>query len=108
MARRKERIKLGDLVPEEVIESTSHSTISELSNAIVDLERQLQESSKKYERKIQEITKKLETQQADFKNVLDAIERAKAGSMGAQFSSTNVQKPLFPTDVQKPLFPPNS
>jgi len=80
MARRRNKVDFDELVPEEVIESTEHKTVSELTNIIEELETQFKKSVEDYEKKIEDLTSRLEMLEDDFKEVINAIQKSKGGA----------------------------
>ena len=64
---------MDDLLPSELIETTSSSTTADLANIITGLEDQMEEMVKQYEKQIKELSDRLESIENDFKQVVEAL-----------------------------------
>ena len=75
MSRRVRRTvnDMDDLLPSELIETTSSSTTADLANIITGLEDQMEEMVKQYEKQIKELSDRLESIENDFKQVVEAL-----------------------------------
>ena len=75
MSRRVRRTvnDMDDLLPSELIETTSSSTTADLANIVTELEKQMDEIVDKYENQIQELSNRLESIENDFKQVVEAL-----------------------------------
>ena len=95
MARRR-KVEFDELVPEEVIETTEHHTVSELMNILDELETQFKKTVEDYEKRIKDLTNRIEMLEEDFKEVVDAITKSKGGAVSTP-SSTPMGTPSIPT-----------
>lgn len=75
MSRRVRRTvnDMDDLLPSELIETTSSSTTADLGSIITGLESQMEEMVGKYEKEIKELSDRLESIENDFKQVVEAL-----------------------------------
>ena len=75
MSRRVRRTvnDMDDLLPSELIETTSSSTTADLANIVTELEKQMDDIVDKYENQIQELSNRLESIENDFKQVVEAL-----------------------------------
>ncbi len=81
MARRRNKVDFDELVPEDVIKSTDHKTVGELNSIIQELEKQLETTVEDYEKRIEDLTNRIDLLEEDFKEVLNAIQKAKGGAV---------------------------
>lgn len=75
MSRRRPRSvdSMDALLPDELIESSSGSTVNELKIIVDQLEEQLNEIVQKYEKKIEDLTERLESIETDFIQVIEGL-----------------------------------
>ena len=75
MSRRLRRTvnDMDDLLPNELIETTSSSTTADLASIVTGLENQMDDIVEKYENQIQELSNRLESIENDFKQVVEAL-----------------------------------
>lgn len=75
MSRRVRRTvdDMDDLLPSELIETTTASTTADLVSIVAGLENQMEEMVDKYEKQIQELSERLESIENDFKQVVEAL-----------------------------------
>ena len=75
MSRRVRRTvnDMDDLLPSELIETTSSSTTADLASIVSGLENQMDEIVDKYEKQIEELSNRLESIENDFKQVVEAL-----------------------------------
>ncbi|MHA2028059.1 MAG: hypothetical protein ACW99A_08855 [Candidatus Kariarchaeaceae archaeon] len=75
MSRRVRRTvnDMDDLLPSELIETTSASTTADLVSIVSELENQMDEMVEKYENQIKELSERLESIENDFKQVVEAL-----------------------------------
>jgi chaperonin cofactor prefoldin len=99
MSRRRHRSldDLDDLLPNELIETTSGSTVVELKAIVDQLEEQMDEMIENYEKRIKDLSERLESIENDFKQVLEALD----GTSSAPASPAPTQAPS-PQDTKGP------
>ncbi|MCE7734570.1 MAG: hypothetical protein GPJ54_06820 [Candidatus Heimdallarchaeota archaeon] len=75
MSRRVRRTvnDMDDLLPNELIETTSASTTADLVTIVSELENQMEDMVDKYEKQINELSSRLESIENDFKQVVEAL-----------------------------------
>jgi archaellum component FlaC len=75
MSRRVRRTvnDMDDLLPNELIETTSASTTADLVTIVSELENQMEDMIDKYEKQINELSSRLESIENDFKQVVEAL-----------------------------------
>ena len=64
---------MDDLLPNELIETTSASTTADLVTIVSELENQMEDMVDKYEKQITELSSRLESIENDFKQVVEAL-----------------------------------
>ena len=83
MSRRRRSLDdLDDLLPNELIETASGSTVAELSSIVKELETQMEDVIEQYESKITDLTDRLESIEKDFKQVIEALKSGGSPSSG--------------------------
>lgn len=81
MSRRRRSLEdLDDLLPNELIETSSGSTVADLSSIVKELEAQMKNVIDQYESKIADLTDRLESIEKDFKQVVDALKSSGSSS----------------------------
>ncbi len=80
--RRKTKIDMDDLLPEEVVESTDFTTTQELLNIVEDVKKQLTDAIGKFETLAKDLTERIELLESDFKQVARALQKAGQVSQG--------------------------
>lgn len=80
MSRRVRRTvnDMDDLLPNELIETTSASTTADLVTIVSELEDQMEDMIDKYEKQINELSSRLESIENDFKQVVEALKSSGA------------------------------
>lgn len=75
MSRRVRRTvnDMDDLLPNELIETTSASTTADLVTIVSELENQMEDMVDKYEKQINALSSRLESIENDFKQVVEAL-----------------------------------
>lgn len=82
--RRKKKIELDDLLPEEVVESTETTTVEGLAEIVKQIQEQLDEAMGKFETLTKDLVERIELLESDFKQVAQALQKAgQAGSSAA-------------------------
>ncbi len=110
MSRRRKRSleELDDLLPNELIETTSGSTVIELKAIVSQLEKQVKEMIEKYEDQIDLLADRLESIESDFIQVVEALSPSGSGmiptrpSPTAPSSATGPQTPAASSGGPKP------
>ena len=99
MSRRRARSvdDMDDLLPDELIASSSGSTVKELKVIVDQLEEQLEEIVDKYEKKIQDLTSRLESIETDFIQVIEGLKNAQGGAAPAAGPSSTSQPSAPPS-----------
>lgn len=75
MSRRRHRNieDLDPLLPNDVLTSTSGTTVNELQKIVDDLQKELDDVVEKYEGRISDLTERLELIETDFKQIIQSL-----------------------------------
>ena len=86
MSRRRHRNieDLDPLLPNDVLTSTSGTTVNELQNIVVDLQKELDDVVEKYEGRISDLTERLESIETDFKQIIQSLGGTPAPTAASQ------------------------
>ncbi len=85
--RRKKKIELDELLPEEVVESTETTTVEGLAEIVNQIKEQLDEAMSKFDTLTKDLVERIELLESDFKQVAQALQKAQQGAGSPQVPS---------------------
>ncbi|RMG32619.1 MAG: hypothetical protein D6732_13170 [Methanobacteriota archaeon] len=91
--RRKKKIELDELLPEEVVESTETTTVEGLAEIVNQIKEQLDEAMSKFETLTKDLVERIELLESDFKQVAQALQKAQQSGGAAPSGPPSVGPP---------------